>query len=93
MHLRNIKLQVPGTLQAAGQASETARPSLNTLRSRLSPTDCAGEAPGLTDLMLALQTLFGAMLSVIAVSILIGNVLVCLSMLLRGPSVILRLLP
>lgn len=76
MRLRNSKLHSPGTAQAADRAPETARRSFNTPHS----------------LMLALQTLLGASLSGLAVSVQIGNVLVCLSMLLLGPSIILSLI-
>jgi hypothetical protein len=53
----------------------------------------ASETTRLNRLMLALQRLTGTTLSGIAVGIQLGNVMVCLSMLILGPAVILRLLP
>jgi len=92
MRLQNIKLHSPGATQVAEQASEAARRSFKTLRLWLNPASHPRVAPSFTNLTLKLQTLFGAMLSGVAVSVQLGNVLVCLSMLLVGPSIILSLL-
>lgn len=53
----------------------------------------ASETTRLTTLLLVLQRLTGTTLSGIAVGVQLGNVLVCLSMLLLGPAVVLGLLP
>ena len=50
-------------------------------------------APSLADWMLTLQDFLGGMLSGIGVSILVGNILVCLALLLVGPTFLVEFLP
>jgi hypothetical protein len=93
MKLRELKPQRPRAVQIAKQDSETTR-SLHAALGRWSNYIRRFKgALRLTDLLLFLQKLFGAMLGGIMVSIQIGNVLICASMLLIGPSIILDMVP
>jgi hypothetical protein len=90
MTRRNFKPKFQGI---AGQSPETTRPSCATHEGRRGRAGRAGDASGFISLMRLLQRLLGATLSGIAVSMQIGNVLICASMLLLGPAFILGLLP
>lgn len=80
MKARKLKSQFPGaTLNLAASEPPFAGP--------------ARDKSKLMSCVLMLQRFLGVMLSSIAVSAQVGNVLVCVSLLLLGPAVILEFLP
>lgn len=87
-----IKPQELAFWGASEQLSKVARPSRASLKQRVRYEDGKRSTLRLTNLMLTLQKLLGTTLSGIAVSIQVGNVLVCLFMLLLGPAVVVNLL-
>jgi len=93
MKLRKLKLWFPGAVQTAEQASETTPLSCTTPGEQPTNANRAGDGMRLTDLMIGLQKLLGTTLSGIAVSVQVGNILICASMLLLGPAAVLGLLP
>jgi hypothetical protein len=88
-----LKLEFPRTVQTAVQAAETTRASRITPSGLLTHVGHEEGTLRLTNLMLVLQKLIGATLGGIAVSIMVGNVLICSSILLLGADVTLSLLP
>ncbi|HEX7314757.1 MAG TPA: hypothetical protein VF297_12600 [Pyrinomonadaceae bacterium] len=93
MQLLNTRLHSPGNAQLAARAAEAASVLPDTTGDRDGLGRRARVARSLSGLMLRIQTFLGAALSGLAVSVQLGNVLICLSMLLLGPSVVLGLLP
>jgi hypothetical protein len=93
MEPRNLKFQPTGNEPGAVNASGDASPSDNTLSGRLNLAGPAWGAASPNNQMLALQKLFGLLLSGIAMGAQLGSVFVCLSILLAGYSFFFRLLP
>jgi hypothetical protein len=93
MQPRNLKFQPAGNEPGAANASGDASPSNDTLSGRLSLAGPAWGGASPNNQMLALQKLFGLLLSGIAVGAQLGTVFVCLSILLAGYSFFFRVLP
>jgi hypothetical protein len=90
MRNQKLKPQLSGVARALWQA---IRAALSTLKGWLTYLDEVKAAPVVTQPALLLEKLTGVVLGGIAVSVQIGNVLVCVSILLLGPAFVLGLLP
>jgi hypothetical protein len=90
--MRNLKLkpQLSGVARALWQASRAA---LSTYKRWLAYLEEVKTAPMVTQVAVLLEKLTGVVLGGIAVSVQIGNVLVCVSVLMLGPAFVLGLLP
>jgi hypothetical protein len=88
----NFKPEISGLVRTPRQLSETAQSLLTTGQERLTYLGYVGETRLANRPVLLLEKLTGAMLGGAAVTLMIGNLLICVSLLLLGPGVILELL-
>lgn len=93
MQPRNLKFQSAGNEPGAVNASGEPSPSDDTLSGWPNLASPRWGAASPNNQMLALQKLFGLLLSGIAMGAQLGTVFVCLSILLAGYSFFFRLLP
>jgi predicted lipid-binding transport protein (Tim44 family) len=88
----NFKSEISGLLRTPRQLSETAQSLLTINQERLTYLSNVSEAPPATRPVLLLEKFTGAMLGGAAVTLMTGNLLVCVTMMLFGPGVIFELL-
>lgn len=93
MKLRKLKLQFPGTTRTLVRMPGALPPLHMLTDGRQSPTGHTADTSKLMSCVLMLQRLLGVALSSIAVSVQVGNILVCIALLLLGPTLLLDLVP
>lgn len=89
----NFKPDFSGSVRNSRQLSETAQSSLTGRQERPTGLNDVSEAPLLTKPILLLEKFTGAVLGAAAATLMIGNFLICVALLLSGPGAILELLP
>ncbi len=89
MQALNFKPEFSGSVR---QPSETDQSALARHQGRLPSSSDVMVAPLITKPLLLLERFTGAVLGGAATSLLICNILICVSMLLLGPESIIRLL-
>lgn len=89
----NFKPGFSGSVRTPRQLSETAQSSLTGRKERLTGLSAVSEAPLVTKPILLLEKFTGAVLGGAAATLLIGNFLICVTLMLLGPGAVLELLP
>jgi hypothetical protein len=92
MQALNFKPKCAGSVKPSEQSSAAAQSLLGRVKGRLRTQNNLRAALSATKPVLLLEKITGTILGGAAVTLMVGNVLVCVSMLLLGPQFVIELL-